>query len=326
MVNEVLRLLKSTEGYLSGEEMSKELGVTRASIWKAINKLKEQGYAIESSTRKGYRIKKIPDILTQSEILEELNTQIIGRTIINYEELGSTNDEAKHLARKGAAEGTLIISEKQNSGKGRLGKTWSAPAGTGIWMSLVLRPPILPIQASTLTLIAGLSVCEAVERETGLESKIKWPNDVVINGKKICGILTEMSAELEQVKYIVLGIGINVNTESLPEDLTHATSLYLEGKKKYLRKNILKQVLEQFERDYDIYLKSPSLKCFLERYEKKCITLNKQVKVLTPTENYTAYAKAITEDGSLKVVTEEGEEKVVFAGEVSVRGIYGYTD
>ncbi|PHV71211.1 biotin--[acetyl-CoA-carboxylase] ligase [Sporanaerobium hydrogeniformans] len=326
MVNEVLTLLKNAEDYLSGEEMSKVLGVTRASIWKTINKLKEQGYTIESSTRKGYRIKEVPNIITKSEVLEELHTQLLGREIVYYEEISSTNEEAKQLAREGCQEGLVVIADQQLLGKGRLGRNWSSPAGTGIWMSLVLRPPILPLQASTLTLVAGLSLCEAIEAVTGLEARIKWPNDIVVNGKKVCGILTEMSAELEGIKYVILGIGINVNTPHFPEDLPYASSLYLEGKQQYIRKDILKEFLMRFEKDYFTYLEVPTFQNFIQRYEAKCITLNKKVKILASSQEYVAYAKAITEEGMLKVVTEQGEEKIILAGEVSVRGLYGYVD
>ena len=218
MVEKVLSLLRDKEDYISGENMSKELGVTRASIWKTIKKLKEEGYKIESSTKKGYKLIDSPNVITAPEVSEHIKTETLGKEIKYYSEIGSTNEEAKKLARDNAKEGTLVIADKQVSGKGRLGKVWDSPRGTGIWMSLILRPHIMPSEAGQLTLIAGLNMCEAIEKITGLKAEIKWPNDIIINSKKVCGILTEMSAELEQIKYVIVGIGVNVNNSHFPKD------------------------------------------------------------------------------------------------------------
>jgi BirA family biotin operon repressor/biotin-[acetyl-CoA-carboxylase] ligase len=249
---------------------------------------------------------------------------VLGKDIRYYDQINSTNEMAKTLAREGASEGTVVIADRQLSGKGRLGKHWDSPSGTGIWMSIILKPDIMPVQASQLTLLAGLSVCEAVNKVTGLESRIKWPNDVVVNRKKVCGILTEMSAELDGINYIIVGIGINVNTKEFTEELSHATSLSLEGGKDYMRRYIIKEILEVFEEDYMVYKKERNIKHFLQRYKDNCITLNGDVKIITHQREYTAYAKDIAKDGSLIVTDEQGQEETIFSGEVSVRGLYGY--
>lgn len=324
MKDKVLALLKEQNEYISGEEISNRLGVTRAGVWKNINKLKEEGYHIESSTKKGYHLINTPDILTHAELSNIIHTEILGKNICCYEEVDSTNQTVKVLARQGAKEGTVVIADKQLMGKGRLGKTWESPSGTGIWMSILLRPNIIPAQASQLTLLAGLNMCEAIQRVTGLECKIKWPNDIVVNGKKVCGILTEMSAELDRINYVILGIGVNVNTKSFPTELSHATSLSIAGGKDYLRRYIVKEFLQLFETDYMRYKDEKSIEIFLERYRASCITLHNHVKVIAAEREYIAYTKDIGQDGSLIVIDEEGGEKSVFSGEVSVRGIYGY--
>lgn len=322
----VLKHLKKEQDYCSGEEISHKLGVTRAAVWKAIKKLQEEGYQITSSTRKGYKLIVSPNVITASEVKDELQTKIMGQEIIYYEAIDSTNNEAKKKAREGASEGTLIIADQQTAGKGRLGRSWISPSGEGIWMSLILRPHILPNQASQLTLIAGLGMCEAIERVTGLKAQIKWPNDVVVNSKKICGILTEMSAQVEQIEYVVVGIGVNVNLSSIPEELPYASSLAIEGGKEYSRKKIIATFLEIFEVDYTQYVKSLNLNFIKERYEQSCITLHRQVKLITKENECIAKALGINEEGALMAQMQDGSIQTVSSGEVSVRGLYGYID
>lgn len=328
MKDEVLAFLKEAQGYGSGEEISQKLGVTRAAIWKAIKKLQAEGYEIESSTKKGYKLIKVPNIITPNEVGEHLNTDYFGKSIYYKAEMDSTNNKAKELAREGAKEGTLVIADCQTGGKGRLGRSWESPAGTGIWMSLILRPKILPQYASQLTLIAGLGMCEAIQEVTGLEAKIKWPNDIVVNGRKVCGILTEMHAEMEGINYIVVGIGANVNMQIFPDDLPHATSLLLEGGQEYSRKAIIQSFLKKFEVDYNQYKQIPSLESMRARYEKQCITLHRKIKLLKKVEGsvteVVAQAIGITNEGALKVRYEDQTMEEVVSGEVSVRGLYDY--
>ena len=324
MKEQVLNFLKNSKTYCSGEEISQKLGVTRGAIWKIIKKLQAEGYEIESSTKKGYKLVVSPNITTPEEVKENLKTRYMGQTIYYEKEIDSTNQEAKKFARAGAEEGTLVIADKQTAGKGRLGRSWESPSGTGIWMSLILRPHLLPKDASQITLIVGLSLCEAIEEVTGLSTQIKWPNDIIINKKKVCGILTEMSAEMEGIKYIIPGIGINVNMKAFPENLPHATSLAIEGGKEYSRKAIITNFLEKFEVDYEQYKKDAHLGKFKERYEKKCINLHQKVKILGGNQEIIAEALGITHTGALRIRHEDGTEEEVFSGEVSVRGLYDY--
>lgn len=209
MKQEILNMLQAADGYVSGERISQELGISRAAVWKHIKKFKADGYEIESATNKGYRLISLPDILTEHTIKNGLGTKFIGQNVFVYHETDSTNSRAKE--NFSVPDGSLFIAEIQNHGKGRLGRSWEAPEGVGIWLSLLLKPRLSPTEVSQITLIAGLAVCRAI----GNNAKIKWPNDIVIGSKKICGILTEMSAEINMVNFVVCGIGINVNTRRL---------------------------------------------------------------------------------------------------------------
>lgn len=324
MKDKVLNFLKEQDDYRSGEEISQKLGVTRSAVWKDIKKLQAQGYEIVSSTKKGYKLIVSPNIMTAHEIQEKLATKVMGQAITYYDEVDSTNTVAKSLAREGAKEGTLVVADKQNSGKGRLGRVWSSPARQAISMSLILRPQIMPSKASQLTLIAGVSICEAIEKVTGLNAQIKWPNDIVVNGKKICGILTEMSAQVECIEYVIVGIGVNVNIKAFPETLPYASSLALEGNKEYSRKEIIAYFLEIFEQEYYKYLKTLDLSFIKERYESQCITIGRKVKLISSTNERLAEALGINELGELVVKLEDGTIEAVSTGEVSVRGLYGY--
>lgn len=281
MKTKILKILKQQEEHISGQQISDYLGVSRTTVWKVIKELREEGYEINSATNKGYLLTKSPDIITSDEIKSVLKTKCFGTKIFAYSEVTSTNKLAKEKASQGAQEGTLVIAEAQTAGRGRLGKAWESPYGSGIWMSLILRPLVLPQDVSGITLIAGLAICQAIRELTHLQAYIKWPNDVVINGKKVCGILTEMSAEMEQVNHVVVGIGINVNIKDIPEALKEvATSLSIEGEKEYVRKDIIAQVLMCFERHYKAYIQEGSLKPILDQYKALCITLQNQVKVI----------------------------------------------
>ena len=324
MKEKILAFLKAKQEYCSGEEISQKLGVTRSAVWKNIKKLKSDGYEILSSTKKGYYLVQTPNIITETEIKEQLRTKVLGQTIYYKDEIDSTNNKAKELARKGAKEGTLVVADQQTSGKGRLGRVWESPAGTGIWMSIILRPNILPQYASQITLVAGLDMCEAIQEVTGLNAMIKWPNDVVVGGKKVCGILTEMSAEIEGINYIVVGIGVNVNMKHFPETLPYASSLVLQGGKEYSRKEIITNFLERFEKDYEQYKVKPDLEALQKRYERNCINLHKKVKLVRKSGEVVAEAIGINKEVELCVKYEDGTEETVLSGEVSVRGLYGY--
>ncbi|CDC29344.1 biotin--[acetyl-CoA-carboxylase] ligase [Anaerotignum sp.] len=318
----ILELLRRQEGFLSGEDIGRELSITRAAVWKGIKKLREEGYEIEAVTNRGYRLTNPETMYNKRELEQGLKTKTMGQSIYFYEETDTTNNRARELALEGAPEGTLVVAEKQTAGRGRRGKVWESPLGTGIWMSLVLRPQIMPAEASVLTLLCGLATAEAIEVETGLSAGIKWPNDILINGKKAVGILTEMDCEMSQVHFVIPGIGINVNTTSFPPEIADiATSLYLECGKTVSRRRLVHKVLERLEEHYETFLRTGSFTAMLEDYRKHCITLGKEVHVLGR-EPFFAEALDITPEGELLVRrADNGKEEVVFSGEVSIRGV-----
>lgn len=318
----ILELLRRQEGFLSGEDIGRELSITRAAVWKGIKKLREEGYEIEAVTNRGYRLTNPETMYNKRELEQGLKTKTMGQSIYFYEETDTTNNRARELALEGAPEGTLVVAEKQTAGRGRRGKVWESPLGTGIWMSLVLRPQIMPAEASVLTLLCGLATAEAIEAETGLSAGIKWPNDILINGKKAVGILTEMDCEMSEVHFVIPGIGINVNTASFPPEIAEiATSLYLECGKTVSRRRLVHRVLERMEEHYETFLWTGSFAAMLEDYRKHCITLGKEVHVLGR-EPFFAEALDITPEGELLVRrADNGKEEVVFSGEVSIRGV-----
>ena len=318
----ILELLRRQEGFLSGEDIGRELSITRAAVWKGIKKLREEGYEIEAVTNRGYRLTNPETMYNKRELDQGLKTKTMGQSIYFYEETDTTNNRARELALEGAPEGTLVVAEKQTAGRGRRGKVWESPLGTGIWMSLVLRPQIMPAEASVLTLLCGLATAEAIKAETGLSAGIKWPNDILINGKKAVGILTEMDCEMSEVHFVIPGIGINVNTASFPPEIADiATSLYLECGKTVSRRRLVHKVLERLEEHYETFLRTGSFTAMLEDYRKHCITLGKEVHVLGR-EPFFAEALDITPEGELLVRrADNGKEEVVFSGEVSIRGV-----
>lgn len=260
----------------------------------------------------------------KTEILSQLETVWAGRNCLCFDVLDSTNDYGKELAKKQPVHGTLIVADTQTAGKGRRGRIWQSPGGTTISMSLCLEPKLQADQVSGLTLVAALSVAEAIREVTGADPRIKWPNDIVLNGKKICGILTEMCFK-ENTYAVVIGIGINVNTESFPEEIQEvASSLKLETGKEISREKLIAFVMKYFEMFYEQYEQRSDLTLLKQRYERMLANKDREVQVLDPVAPYTGIARGITAAGNLVVVCRDGTEKEVSSGEVSVRGLYGY--
>ena len=325
MKEEILRLLRSADGYISGQELCNRFGVSRTAVWKAINQLKEAGYEIEAQQNKGYRLMTAPDLMTEAEIKSLMHTEWVAKEVLYFDTIDSTNTKAQELAEKGYPSGTLVVADKQESGKGRRGRSWVSPSGTGIFMTLMIKPDINPNNASMLTLVAALAVAKAITSVTGEEAMIKWPNDIVINGKKVCGILTEMNAQFDYINHIVVGIGINVHNESFPEEISQmASSLMIEaGGKRFHRAQIIAETMSYFEQYYDTFLKTQDLSALVREYDELLVNRNKSVRVLDPKEPFDGKAMGITPKGELIVDTWESR-KLVSSGEVSVRGIYGY--
>ena len=325
MKEEILRLLRSADGYISGQELCNRFGVSRTAVWKVINQLKEAGYEIEAQQNKGYRLMAAPDLMTEAEIKSLMHTDWVAKEVLYFDTIDSTNTKAQELAEKGYPSGTLVVADKQESGKGRRGRSWVSPSGTGIFMTLMIKPDINPNNASMLTLVAALAVAKAITSVTGEEAMIKWPNDIVVNGKKVCGILTEMNAQFDYINHIVVGIGINVHNESFPEEISQmASSLMIEaGGKRFHRAQIIAETMSYFEQYYDTFLKTQDLSALVREYDELLVNRNKSVRVLDPKEPFDGKAMGITPKGELIVDTWESR-KLVSSGEVSVRGIYGY--
>lgn len=324
---ELLAELKASKDYISGQELCEKFGVSRTAVWKAIQKLKNGGYLIQSVQNKGYKLVDDTDVLNETEIRERLHTKWAGQNLVYKDVTASTNIDAKELGEQGAAHGTLVVADKQTAGRGRRGHSWDTMGGTTIAMSLLCRPKVDPGRASMLTLVMGLALAEAIEDVCGQETKIKWPNDTVIHGKKVTGTLTEMSAEMDLIHYVVIGTGINVNTptEDFAEEIRDmAGSLKTECGHACSRAETIAKTMDYFEKYYEIFEKTEDLSGLKEAYEAKLVNQNAQVRVLDPKGEYEGIARGIDELGNLLVETEGGIQKV-YAGEVSVRGLYGYT-
>ncbi len=306
---------------VSGMQMSEEAGLTRAAIWKQVQKLREAGFGIESRGRQGYRLVSCPDSLRAPVIAKGLDTQWAGRRIAYYEEVDSTNRVARRMAAEGAPEGTLVVADAQSEGRGRRGRSWMSRRGEGIAMSLVLRPCVHPSQVAMLSLQTAVAVALGVEEATGLQAGIKWPNDVVVGGKKICGMLLEMTGDEQMVREVIAGIGINVHEREFPEEFAKtASSLDLQTGRTLRRADVVRAVLRGVERARELERRDELMRV----YREHSVTLGSRVRVISPGETFEGEAQDLTQGGGLKVRTDDGACREVLAGDVSVRGIMGY--
>ena len=314
----LLDSLKCQKGrWVSGEDLSSRLSVSRAAIWKHIRRLREEGYEILSSPKKGYLLEKIPDRPFPREILEGLNTRRFGKEKIRYFEVtDSTNQVAKDLAAAGAPEGTLVVAEAQGKGRGRLGRKWYSPVGEGIYASLILRPRIPLSEAPLITCLAAVAVAEAVMEISSLDVKIKWPNDLLVGGRKLAGILTEIATEMDAVEYLVLGLGLNVNTRSFPASLkTRATSLLRETGAEFSRTSLIQGFLRWCEKYYWIFQES-GFDPILRRWKQLSLLLGKRVRVETVGGILAGTATDVDPSGCLILVDDRGEEHHIFSGDI----------
>lgn len=310
MKEKILRVLIEKNNYVSGEEIGNILGISRAAVWKNITKLKEMGYKIESISNKGYRFIDNIDVLCENEIEYD--------KLLFLDEVDSTNNEGKRQANNGCKSRLLIICNNQTAGKGRLGRSWQAEKNAGIYMSMVLRPEIIPQEASQITLVTGIAVMKAINNVTGLNTKIKWPNDIILNGKKIVGILTEMNAEMEKINYVVVGIGINVNNSEFNNDIQDkATSLYIESKRKYKRSDIINEFIKTFDAYYDKFC-NEGFEVLVKEYNKNCANVGKAVKTVGGKMEVKGIAKGVNNKGEL-LIENENQIFNVLSGEVSLR-------
>lgn len=318
MRGKILKVLfENMNEFISGEELSEELGVSRTAIWKHIKKLKEEGYEIESVTKRGHRLMGYPDIISKQLVETSIDTKYIGKKVVFINEVGSTNDEAKMIAQE-EIEGTIVISEIQTKGRGRRGRNWHSKEGSGIWMSIILKPKISPSEAPFITQIVGAGIIRGFEK-LGIDAKIKWPNDIIINDKKVCGILTEMNMDFDGINYVVAGIGINVNTISFPDDLKEiATSIKLE-KYEVSRLEIIQNILPEIERLYDKFIKDNDKKEVIAICKSRSNIIGEKINVIKESATKEAKAIDITSEGNLLVEYEDLSTEEINSGEVSIR-------
>ena len=325
MKEQIIRFLQTSDGFVSGQEICNALGISRTAVWKYMNALREEGYEIESVTRKGYRLLQSPDLLRFQEIKAAIPGGLLGGEIRVFDTIDSTNEEAKRAALSGAPDGSLYVADNQSKGKGRRGRNWVSPKGKDIFFTLLLRPDLAPEDASMLTLVAALAGVNAAGRYTGADFQIKWPNDIIINGKKICGILTEMSLEMSEIDYVIVGIGWNLNRTEFDEDIkSMASSVLLETGHPVNRAGFLAVFVEEFMALYSRFLEQRDLGFCMGDYNRRLINIGREVKVIQKQEEFIYLSKGINERGELLVEDKQGNQKTILSGEVSVRGLYGY--
>ena len=318
---QLLAALRAHPDGVAGTELCQQLGVTRAAVWSHIESLREAGFEIIASPHRGYQLVAAPDALLAVDLQSrQRNGQLIGNAIRVLPQTTSTNDEASRAALEGHPEGLVIFAESQSAGRGRMGRRWSSPAGRGLWFSVLLRPSLAPSECTQLTAASANALVRAIQSTTGITPEIKWPNDLLIKGKKIAGILTEMSAELEHVRSVILGIGIDANqtASEFPADLRNiATSLKLATGKTVSRADLAEAVLRELDREYARIL-AGQFAAVAEEWGSRCSTLGKQVTIDMGARRVRGRAEALDENGALLLRTEHGRIERIIGGEVTL--------
>lgn len=314
MQEKILDFLKKRQDYVSGDSIANRLGITRQALWKHVQELKNKGYDIVAVPHLGYRLIASPDRLFSFEVARDLNTQVFGKKVYYFDGLSSTMDTAIELGLKDAPEGTIILAEQQTKGRGRLGRSWISVKYKGIYLSLILRPKILPSQASILTLLIAASICEAIKEATGLDAKIKWPNDIIMGNKKLGGILTELIAETDKINFVVIGIGLNVNNDKKTL-ISSAVSLKEQKKENINRIILLQEILRRIESNYFLFQKLKA-RPILEKWREHNVTLGRRVKVYCQKEHIEGEALDLDIDGGLLIRKDSGIVAKVTAGDV----------
>ncbi len=320
--NRLLAILKERrDEWVSGESLGHEMDMTRSAVWKHIRTLREEGYLVESSRRRGYSLRDVPETLLQSEIQEGLNTEIIGkRGVYHYPLTDSTNIRAKGLADEGAAEGTVVIAEEQEQGRGRRGRSWFSPEEKGIYVSIILRPGLAPSESPKLTLMAAVAAADSLISLTSLDVRIKWPNDIIVHGRKLAGILTEVSAEMDDVNYVIIGLGVNVNIpyDLFPPDIGDtASSIILETGRQFPRIRILRAYLEWFEKYYALVRKS-GFGPVLKRWKDLSDIIGRKVQIDLVHQSYAGEVLDVDENGVLVLEDSAGTLRRIFSGDVKL--------
>ena len=315
----LLRLLaQNATIVISGARIAREIGVSRSTVWRWVERLRELGVKVKGQAATGYFLEKVPDILTPDVLKRQLKGNLFGKRIYHFFKTDSTNRVAFELGHAGEPEGAIVLAEEQSAGRGRAGRTWHSERAAGIYVTLLLRPKLAPVQAPLLTMMAGLSAHAAVEAVTGLPADLKWPNDLMIRGKKAGGILTEMHAEPGMVRFVVVGIGLNVNQERFPGELAGlATSLRQETGKTQSRMELLVRLLREFESDYNRFLRE-GIAGVIQRFAVvSSYAHGKKVRVTSGTESYVGTTAGLGPEGLLQVEREDGRVVTVIAGDVA---------
>jgi len=304
MQERIIQFLKESNGYISGEEISQRLNMSRAAIWKHMQELRAQGYEIAAVPHLGYQLVTCPDKLLSYEIQSGLNNKILGKKIIILDTVASTMDEAFRLGMENCPEGTVICAEAQSKGRGRMGRVWNSPKGKGLYFSFVLRPN-LPLNClAQLTLMSAVAVAEAIESISDLKPLIKWPNDILLEDHKLAGILTEVRAESDQVKFVVVGIGLNVNA-TLNQLVTGASSLKVAAGQSFDRAQVFQAILRFLEKGYVKVLRH-EFAGIMEEWKKRSATLNRRVRITDPAGTFEGQAVDLDEDGALLIRKDNG--------------------
>lgn len=317
--NKLINILSSSKDkYTSGESLSEKLNVTRSAIWKHMKELEKDGYIIEGKSKVGYRILDYPNKLSENTLQWGLDTKWIGTNIVHKEVTTSTQLIAHELAQAGEAPGTIVIADEQTAGRGRLNRAWHSTKEKGIWLSIILRPNLLPYLAPQLTLLTATVLAEVIKEYTSIKPQIKWPNDILINNKKVAGILTEMQAEQDTIQYVIIGIGINVNQtkEDLPKDMQYkATSLKLETNKQINLTDFTQKILRKYEEIYTNYLNKgfPYIK---EKWETYGFKIGQQIRMKTTKDTWKTTFSGIAEDGALLAKNKEGKTEKIYSAEI----------
>ena len=320
----ILKILREIGDYVSGQEICEKLGVSRTAVWKVIRQLQEEGYQVDAARSRGYRIIDGPDVMTAEEVESLLDTEWAGKPVLYYPETDSTNIRIRHLGDEGAPHGTLAVADRQTAGRGRRGRTWESPGGSCIYMSILLRPDLAPEKAPMLTLVMACGVAEGIMDCADVKVQIKWPNDIIVSGKKLAGILTEMSTQVDYINHVTVGVGINVNVQNFPEEIQTATSLLSETGTQTKRAPVIAAVMKHFEENYKIFMQTEDMSGLMKKYSSLLVNQDREVLILEKDAEYKAYAEGINQKGELVVRREDGTVENICAGEVSVRGVYGY--
>jgi BirA family biotin operon repressor/biotin-[acetyl-CoA-carboxylase] ligase len=317
----ILTALRANADGVSGAEIAEQLGVTRAAIWGRIEELRQLGYDIEASPHFGYRLVSAPDALHADDLLARLGkTKIVGRDIHVFEQTTSTNDVIEKLARDGVKEGAVVFAESQTKGRGRLGRKWISPERKGLWFSVLLRPDLRPQETTRLTVASATALRRAIQTETGLDPEIKWPNDILIRGRKVAGILTELSAELDRVKHVILGIGVDVNlgANEFPAELRKmATSLRIESGETISRPELATAILRELDQDY-ARVCGNLFADVADEWEAHCTTIGRAVTIQIGGRRVSGRAESLDDDGALLLRTEHGHLERITGGDVTL--------